>query len=161
MIRVFVDYSYYVDDFGGTKLSEEEFNKYGNAGCMEITANTLSRVSDSTINGYPIELISRIKNCACTIAEYLKTFHDAFDAMAGSSGEIAQGIAKSKTAGAVSVTYDTAAAVSYLLDPVKQKNIIQSVLNIYLSPVCIGGVFYNLLSKVLDTHGICESCRII
>jgi hypothetical protein len=160
---LFVDYFYYVNDFKGTALTEEEFCKYGKLACMEITSNTLSRVTDGTINNFPGELISRIKDCACVIAQYLKKFQDTFDSLTGltTAQGTSEGIVKSKTAGAVSVTYDTALSANYLLNLENQKAIIKSVLKSYLAPVCIGGIFYNLLSKVVSQKCSCPSCRII
>lgn len=145
---MFVDYEYYRDSFGGTSLTETEFNKYVPNACMKITTSTLSRVTDSTINSYPSELVTRIKNCACSLSEWEQKFDKALNTL--SSG-ITDGIAKSKSAGAVSVTYDTSFSLNYLLDTQNQSKIVNSVVNSYLAPICINGTFYNLLSKVLSS----------
>lgn len=159
---MFVDYDYYKNKFKGTVLTEDNFNRYGNLACIEITTSTLSRVTDGTINNYPMELITRIKDCACAIAEYKNRFDDAFNSVTSlSSGNKTEGIIKSKTAGAVSVNYDTTTTVSYLLDNQKQRSIINSLLCTYLSPVCIGGLSYNLLSKLIGNHNTCRTCNII
>ena len=145
---MFVDYEYYTENFKGTSLSEEEFNKYIKNACMKITTSTLSRVTDSSINSYPSELVSRIKDCACSLSEWEQKFDKALEAL---SNGITNGIAKSKSAGAVSVTYDTSFSLNYLLDTQNQNKIVNSVINLYLAPICINGTFYNLLSKVISS----------
>lgn len=157
---MFVDYNYYKNNFKGNSLTDEEFNKYGNLACMDITANTLSRVTDSTINNYPQELIARIKSCACAISECNKMFDDSLNSLTSSSdGRKTEGIVRSKTAGSVSVTYDTDLSAKYFLDREKQEKIKQSILRLYLSPICINGKMYNLLSKVMDSFpDQCHSC---
>lgn len=155
-----MDYEYYKTQFKGSDLTEEEFEKYGNLACMEITTNTLSRVTDSTLGNYPKELVSRIKDCACSIADYRKMFDNVFKSAASSQSGSGSGIVRSKSVGAVSVSYDTSQTASYLLDPAKQKQLICSVLRLYLSPVCFGGVMYNLLSKNLNFRG-CRAHTVI
>lgn len=155
-----MDYEYYKTQFKGSDLTEEEFEKYGNLACMEITTNTLSRVTDLTIGDYPKELISRIKDCACSIANYKKAFDNAFNSIVGAKSGSGAGVIRSKSVGAVSVSYDTSQTASYLLDPAKQKQLISSVLRLYLSPVCFGGVMYNLLSKNLNFRG-CRAHTVI
>ena len=90
----------------------------------------MSRVTDGTINNYPSELIENIKDCACAISEWLQKFQNALDIT--STDADSNGIIKSQTAGAVSVTYDTALTTSYLLDLKNQEKIIYSVINSYL-----------------------------
>lgn len=145
---MFVDYEYYTNSFGGTALTETEFNKYTPNACMKITTSTMSRVTDSTINSYPSELVSRIKDCACMLSEWEQKFDKALNTL---SNGITDGIAKSKSAGAVSVTYDTSLSINYLLDTQNQNKIVNSVINSYLAPAWINGIFYNLLSKVLSS----------
>lgn len=163
-----VDYDYYKNIFKGVDLTENEFPKYANMACMQITASTLSRVNDRTINNYPPEIVRNIKDCACAISELRKKFEDGFNILGNSSnqsgGGKSGGIIHSKTAGAVSVTYDTSAAnksIDYLIDPSKQRKLIQSVMDMYLPPICIGGKFYNLLSKVVGSGSSCHHCTII
>lgn len=147
---MFVDYEYYTDSFKGSFLTEEEFDKYAENACMQITTSTLSRVTDSTINSYPSELMVRIKNCACVLSEWGKRFDKALDTLYGGAID-GTGIAKSKSAGAVSVTYDTSFSLNYLLDTQNQSKIVGFVIKSHLSPICINGTFYNLLSKVLGS----------
>ena len=153
---MFVDYEYYIDNFKGTSLTEEEFNKYAQNACMKITTSTVSRVTDGSINNFPSELVMSIKNCACAVSEWLQKFQNALDNAINNNSN---GIMKSQSAGAVSVTYDTSAS-SYLLDVKNQENIINSIINSYLSARCINGVFYNLLSKGLCNSNTCVTCRI-
>jgi len=157
---VFVDYDYYTDTFKGTLLTEDEFNKYGNDACIYITASTMSRVTDSTISIYPASLIDKIKRCACVLSEYLKRVADVESSLTGVSSS-SEGMIKSKTAGSVSVSYDTTTAVSYYLDISKQEEAKQGIIRQYLSPIVIGTIYYNLLSKVIDSGpDICPCCSI-
>ena len=157
---MFVDYDYYAFVFKGTVLTEDEFNKFGNQACMYITANTLSRITDSSVLIYPIEIQKKVKDCACTLAEYLKQVDDAKKSITG-GGSASEGIVRSRAAGAVSVTYDTSLSVQYFLDQERQEDAKQAILRLYLSPVCIGTRFYNLLSKVLDgDSGGCPNCSV-
>lgn len=156
---MFVDYEFYSDVFNGTALTEVEFNKFGGLACTYITMNTLSRITDTGIFNYPEEVRIMAKNCACALAEYLKQVDDVSKSITGSSGGTSEGIIKSKTAGEVSVSYDTSLTSQYFLDPKKQEDQKQSILKLYLSPVFIGTRYYNLLSKVLDDK-ICPECSI-
>jgi hypothetical protein len=162
---VFVSYAYYVDSFKGTALTEDEFGRFGEQGCMYVQTNTLSRISDAGISRYPAQIQSSCKSCACALAEYLKSVQDAQNALAQSvKGEASAGLVKSQTAGAVSVTYDTSASNEYFLNPAKQEEMKQSILKAYLYPINIGGTAYNLLSKVIgctgNSYGKCMICSI-
>lgn len=156
---MFVDYDYYKNDFKGC-LSEDEFNKFINLACSKITIATMSRVTDSTIGNYPSELIKNIKDCACSLLEKLKSFDDALNVLSSSINGESNGMIKSSVAGAVSVTYDTTSGINFLLNKSNQESIINSVINSYLSARCIGGKFYNLLSKSLSSRNFCKSCNI-
>jgi len=156
---VFVDYTYFTGNFKGTLLTENEFNRFGDLACILITTSTMSRVTDSTITIYPAELIYRIKNCACVLSEFLKQEDDVKKkSFASIIDTETSGIVRSKTAGAVSVTYDTSTAISYYLNIGKYKDLINMIIRQYLSPVCIGTIYYNLLSKVIDSSPNCCSC---
>lgn len=158
---MFVDYNYYKNVFGGSMLTETEFNQYGNMACTKISSSTLSRVTDSTINGYPSSLVSSIKNCACVLAQWFKRFQSALDTMTNAvDGTQPEGIIKSKSAGAVSVTYDTTSTLSYFLDQSNQEQTVNSVLKTFLYPQCIDGKLYNLLSKNLSSPK-CDKSYII
>ncbi len=146
---MFVDYHFYKNTFGGTALTEEEFQRFGDLACAYVSDNTLSRITDDKINLFPQEVQLRAKKCACALAENFKTC-DYFSKLA--SGQIegqSGGIVRSKTAGAVSVTYETSVSAQYFLDVKTQENLKQSILRSYLSPVCIDGKMYNPLSKVI------------
>ena len=66
---MFVDYSFYTDVYLGSKLTSTEFQKQAFKACNLITDETMTRVTDSTINNYPSELVEIIKKCACDLAE--------------------------------------------------------------------------------------------
>lgn len=152
---MFVDYQFYIDTFKGN-LSEEEFNRYVTISSNSISKETCSRVRDGTINSFPSELVKDIKLCACALVEKFKSFYDFFDIVSANGG-----VLRSKTAGAVSVSYDTSSSLSYLLDPKNQETQIKSIINAYLFLRCINGRFYNLLSKVLDNTSHCDTCCIV
>lgn len=160
---MFVDYTYYTDNFNGTLLTEDEFNKFGDLACIFITTSTMSRVTDTLITSYPAELIYRIKNCACSLAEYLKEKYDVRkNILSSMDSSQSTGIVRSKKAGAVSIDYDTSTTVSYYLNTKSQQDMINMIIRQYLAPVVIGTVYYNLLSKVIDSnHNNCGCCGVI
>lgn len=142
-------------------LTETEFNYYGGMACTKISASTLDRVTDGTINSYPPSLVTNIKNCACSLAQWFKRFENALDSATNAIGSSqTEGIVKSKSAGAVSITYDTASTISFFLDPKNQNQTIDSVLRSFLYPQCVDGTLYNVLSKNLSDKQQCNSCVI-
>lgn len=146
---MFVDYAFYVDTFGGAALTEQEFRKFGDLACAYVSENTLSRISDEKIGSLPPEIQFRAKKCACALAENLKTCDYFLKLASGQVEGQSGGIVRSKTAGAVSVTYETSVSAQYFLDAKSQESLKQSILRSYLSPICIGEKMYNMLSKVI------------
>lgn len=148
---MYVDYEYYKEEFKGTTLTEEEFNKFGSLGEKYIAKNTLSRVTEGSINSYPKLLVLDIKDCVCELAEFLHEINLVrSNALGGvNSGE---GIVKSKKAGEVSVSYDASCLSDIYLNAKNVESEKQLILKQYLYPRCIGGNTYNLLSKVIDRH---------
>lgn len=64
---MFTDFDFYTNVFKGTALTEDEWAKFGNEACIYyITANTLSRITDTEILLYSIEIQERAKTCAYT-----------------------------------------------------------------------------------------------
>lgn len=160
---MFVDYNFYTENFKGTSLTEEEFLRFGNLACMYISTNTLSRINDNGINLYPVEIQNNARMCACNLAEYLKQIEDVQSGIIGGGSSASGGIVSSKTAGAVSVSYDTKLSAQFFLDPINQEKQKQAILRLWLAPVCINGSMYNLLSKVLENRntGVCPTCTVI
>ncbi len=148
---MYVDYGYYKNEFKGTTLTEEEFNKFGSLGEKYIEKNTLSRVTEGSINGYPTPLVLDIKDCVCELAEFEREISLVrSNALGGvNSGE---GIIKSKKAGEVSILYDTSCLFDLYLNKKNVEDEKGLILKQYLYPRCIGGTTYNLLSKVIDNN---------
>lgn len=59
----YIDYNYYSNNFGGTLIPEEEFDKYSNNASQEIRIRILNR----DISGFE----EIVKTCACKVAETL------------------------------------------------------------------------------------------
>ena len=66
---MFIDFNYYQNNYHGDALTEQNFNKYASKACNYISAETMDRIKDTTINAYPQILINDIKDCACDLAE--------------------------------------------------------------------------------------------
>ena len=71
---MFIDYSYYISEYGGRNLNEDEFNKSAFKSCSYISANTMDRVNDYKITTLPEKLVTQIKQCACALTEYFDKF---------------------------------------------------------------------------------------
>ncbi len=148
---MYVDYEYYKEEFKGTTLTEEEFNKFGSLGEKYIAKNTLSRVTEGSINSYPTPLVLDIKDCVCELASFL---HEISLVRSNALGGVnsGEGIIKSKKAGEVSISYDTSCLSDIYLNAKNVESEKQLILKQYLYPRCIGGTTYNLLSKVIDRY---------
>lgn len=148
---MYVDYGYYKNEFKGTTLTEEEFNKFGSLGEKYIEKNTLSRVTEGSINGYPTPLVLDIKDCVCELAEFE---HEISLVRSNALGGVnsGEGIIKSKKAGEVSILYDTSCLFDLYLNKKNVEDEKGLILKQYLYPRCIGGTTYNLLSKVIDNN---------
>ena len=148
---MYVDYGYYKNEFKGTTLTEEEFNKFGSLGEKYIEKNTLSRVAEGSINSYPTPLILDIKDCVCELAEFE---HEISLVRSNALGGVnsGEGIVKSKKAGEVTVSYDTSCLSDIYLNAKNVESEKQLILKQYLYPRCIGGTTYNLLSKVIGNN---------
>jgi len=59
----YIDYNYYSNNFSGTLIPEEEFDKYSNNASQEIRIRILNR----NISGFE----EIVKTCACKVAETL------------------------------------------------------------------------------------------
>ena len=101
---MFIDYSYYLTEYGGS-LTSDEFQKSAFKACSYISANTMDRVDDYKITLLPEKLIEQVKKCACALSEYF----DKFEKIINNSLNIASGESKgnirSEQAGQVSVSY--------------------------------------------------------
>lgn len=151
---MYVDYRYYLDEFKGTTLTEEEFNKFGSLGEKYIEKNTLSRVTEGSINSYPTPLVLDIKDCVCELAQFEHEISEVrLNALGGMKpGQQGEGIVKSKKAGEVTVSYDTSCLSDIYLNTKNVECEKGLILKQYLYPRCIGNTTYNLLSKVIDRH---------
>lgn len=146
---MYIDYEFYKTIYGGTNLTETNFNKYAEKAESIISAYTLDRVNDNTINRFPDSLVDKIKKCACELAELSLNVAKANE-MININPDGITGVIKSKTAGAVSITYDTTdnSITNTYLDSSNISKKKKYILNEYLYPQFINGKYYNLLSWV-------------
>ena len=129
---MFIDYSYYISEYGGRNLNEDEFNKSAFKSCSYISAT-----------------------------EYFDKFSKILDnSFKIASGEI-KGNIKSEQAGQVSISYgDNGSITKEYLNPNYRDLLLKSVLNEYLYPMEINGTIWNLTSKVLNSNR-CIHCNLI
>lgn len=144
---MYVDYDFYKTEYNGGKLSEDNFNKFISKAEDVISRYTMDRVKENTLNSFPSSLVVKIKKCACELAEFCFDVSRINDLVSIKDDGIA-GVIKSKSAGAVSITYDTALSTSNYLDQTQVNKRYKSILNEYLYPQLINGNYYNLLSWV-------------
>lgn len=144
---MYIDYDFYKTEYNGAKLSEENFNKFEPKAEDVIARYTMDRVKENTLNSFPAALVIKIKKCACELAEFCFDVSRINDLISIKDDGIA-GVIKSKTAGAVSITYDTALSSSNYLDQGQVNRRYKYILNDYLYPQLIDGNYYNLLSWV-------------
>ncbi len=143
---MYIDYDFYKNVYKGDKLSEETFDRYAEKAENIISRYTFDRVKEGTINSYPIGVRTRIKKCACELAEFeqvLQMSNNVEEQMISTSGS---GKIKTRKAGAVSITYDTSTAAQSYTSIGNITNKYKSILNSYLFPQQENGIYYNLLS---------------
>lgn len=159
MIIIFIDFNYYSNTFHGNILTSQNFNKYASKACNYISAETMDRIKDSTINAYPQELVNDIKDCACDLAEKFYNYDKIYkNAINLSSGESNSNV-KSERAGEVSITYGRSdSLIKNFSDPKYFKSYLEATLHAYIYPKCIHGITYNLTSKIIHK---CRFCNII
>lgn len=152
---MFVDFAYYTDVYGGSLLSEQEFNKNAFKACVFITQATLLRVTDSSVNSFPNEVITCIKKCACHLAEDYSYIEKIVTNSLEAASQGKSGI-KSESAGQVSVSYsDSEQTRKMFFDPKFVNEYLKTTLMQYLGPINVNGVIYNLLSKVISNNNCC------
>lgn len=111
---MYVSFDYYKNTYLGTKLSEDIFPKFAEKGERYIEKCTFNRINEDTFNTFPEKIQTLIKKCVCELSDAMFDTSKMNDLII-SSGQESSGIVKSKTAGAVSVTYDTTAFTSKYL----------------------------------------------
>lgn len=149
---MFIDFNFYKNTYGGS-LTESEFNKQSPKACNYITQQTMTRITDQTLNSYPSEIIDIVKRCACNLVDDYSAIEKARITAMSSGGQISH-----ERAGEVSVTYGSKTILS---DPSVANEYLLTTLKQYLGLIRVDGKIYNLLSKVLreETHNCC--CGII
>lgn len=158
-----LDYEFYKDVYGGTKLTSETFSKYISKGISIISKYTMDRANITTIDSFPENLSINIKKCACELADFqfdidqinnMVIYHNSNVNDSNNLDNLKScNNLKSVTAGAVSYTFDTSSKNSVSNNASKNytdlksiNNKIKSILNDYLYPQYIGGKYYNLMS---------------
>lgn len=149
---MFIDYNYYKNTYGGS-LTESEFNKQAPKACNYITQQTMTRITDQSLNSYPPQIIDTVKRCACNLTDDYSAIEKARISAMSSGGQISH-----ERAGEVSVTYGSKTILS---DPTVADEYLLTTLRQYLGLINVNGKIYNLLSKVLieRDHNCC--CGII
>ena len=65
---VYADYTYYTTEYGGTVLTEQEFNTYITAACAVLDEYTFGRIAkDHTL------VDTQVQNAACALTETLQS----------------------------------------------------------------------------------------
>lgn len=154
---MYTDYEFYKNIYQGSHLDESTFEKFSRKAEAIIARYTLDRVNEKTINNYPLTLQTKIKSCCCELAE-VNFYIDKINKLYIVNDDGTSRVAKSKTAGAVSISYDTATSKSYLDLNINEKRY-KSVLDEYLYPQKIGNTYYNLMSGVISN--VQPNCYII
>lgn len=143
---MYIDFEFYKSIYKGSKLGEDNFQKFVDKAENIISEYTWDRVNDHTINSFPQQLVLKIKKCSCELAEAIYDI-DRINSMYSLKDDGTSGVVKSQSAGAVSISYENTVNSSYLNSDntqAKYKNILSS----WLYPQRIGGIYYNLMSWV-------------
>ena len=147
---MFIDFNYYKNTYGGT-LTEAEFNKQAPKACNYITQQTMTRITDISLNTYPSQIIDQVKRCACNLTDDYSAIERARKEALISGGQL-----RAEKAGEVSVTYESKTILS---EPAVADEYLLTTLRQYLGLIEVNGKIYNLLSKVLRDRNCC--CGII
>lgn len=151
---MFVNYTYYTTDYGGSILTESEFNKNAFKACNYISQLTLLRVTDTTIVSFPPDIITKIKKCACELAEvYFYKSKIIIGSFESASSTSLEGSIRQKTAGQVSISFwNNSETIKKFSDPKFFNEILKTIFNDYLGLVEINGCIWNLSSKILNNN---------
>lgn len=147
---MFIDFNYYKNTYGGT-LTEAEFNKQAPKACNYITQQTMTRITDTSLNTYPSQIIDQVKRCACNLTDDYSAIERARKEALISGGQL-----RAEKAGEVSVSYESKTILS---EPAVADEYLLTTLRQYLGLIEVNGEIYNLLSKVLRERNCC--CGII
>lgn len=102
---MYADYSYYKDNFGGTRIPETDWNRAAGFVSDWMDAATFGRLTA----GVPSEWETQVRRCCCEMAEQAYTY--VFAGQNTDGGEVS-----SETVGSYSVSYRSSAeTVSALL----------------------------------------------
>lgn len=146
---MYIDYEFYKNN-GGNLISEDDFERYAEKAENTVSIYTFDRVNDITINRFPPLLVSKIKKCACELADlYFEIDKVNKKYINAISDEKSSGIVKSETAGAVSKTYENVSVAEKLLNSATVNLKIGNVINFWLYPCMIDGKYYNITSWVV------------
>lgn len=146
---MYIDYEFYKNN-GGNLISEDDFERYAEKADNTVSIYTFDRVNDITINRFPPLLVSKIKKCACELADLYFEIDKVNNKYLGTdSNDKITGIVKSETAGAVSKTYDNSAVAENFLNSATVNAKIKNIIDSWLYPCMINGIYYNVTSWVV------------
>ena len=96
-------YEYYTDAYCGKQIREDDFDQFSIQAQRDVESFTLYRVQEDKFQDLPEKVQIQVKNCICAVAEIE---YDVEQNEKVAQGAIQSGVVKSRSAGAVSESYD-------------------------------------------------------
>ena len=96
-------YEYYTDEYCGKQIREDDFDQFSIQAQRDVESFTLYRVQEDKFQDLPEKVQIQVKNCICAVAE-IEYAVEQNEKVA--QGAIQSGVVKSRSAGAVSESYD-------------------------------------------------------
>lgn len=94
-MAVYVDFTFYLDEYHGTAISIDEFDRYALLASAKVDQLTFDRSAPVITDGTDTDLVAKIQLATCAVADELKRQSEI-----GVNGKI-----KSESVGQHSVTY--------------------------------------------------------
>jgi len=161
VFKMFITYEYYTETYKGDKLTQEQFAKQAPKACSLISDATMLRISDSTINNYPLQIIDVVKRCACDLSEKYYDFDQIYNNITNVVSGKSNGNVLFERSGLAEIRYGySEGIIKKFTDPVEFKRFLLDTIHEYLSPQLVNGIVYNLTSKVMSNSKCCL-CSII
>lgn len=76
---MFVDFDYYQNEYGGSELTENEFDNLSRKSERIIDSLMGNKIFYDNLCNYPSKIIIFIKDCICENAEYIKNINEFAD----------------------------------------------------------------------------------
>ncbi len=131
----FANYTYYSEAYGGSLLSEEQFNYYAGRASEYINQQTFDRISVAV----PEALTTKVSACCCELAENLYRFSST---SSGSGNSGAGCNVSSEKVGQYSITYhSTAESISGKLNG-SEAGLLDLLYNVICKHLASTGLLY-------------------